>query len=559
MFQTFPPVAGPFFMRQWRRIHFLCTRSRVAIFTLVVLLSVANSAFAEESKVTVELGKTINILTSTSIGLPATMFDGDAFMPAAAQFTRLAGATVIRYPGGGGIADLYHWSSKEMTQIEGSQSPYISPDSNFGNFAKYLDKFGTALIVVNYGTNISGAAGGDEAEAAAWVAYANGDAGNTLALPKGKNGEDWRTVGYWATLRSQDPVVEDDGYNFLRISHPKPFGIRLWQIGDQVYNNGYYGSAHTGMPDLHAPIPVKGMGNRDKNANLGPSFYGSQVAVFASAMKAVDPTIRIGASLATPDGQPTDSDWISKQWTRDWNDKVLKAGCSAIDFVVLDWQPVSLAPPDWKSVNESDMLSSSRAKIGVILNSMLGLYHQDCLRDHMPRIAFSTAAIPTWPKLDHPMFTALWVADTYPILIETGAENVSWSEMHGTSMLSSDGKSFGSAFMGLEMLHIVAHNPGDAFVNATSSDPLLAVHATHRRDGVVGLMFVNDNLNSPVTVTVTIDGGAVGSKGRRLDYGAEQQKSGAPIAQSEITGLGVKFTITVPAYTITDILIPPAS
>ncbi len=558
MFHSFQPKAGAYHLRQSGRFYILCIRSHVAILPLVVLLCAANFAFAGETKVAVDLGKPINILTNTSIGLPASMNDGDAFKPAAAQFTRLTGATVLRYPGGGGIADLYHWSSKEMTQIEGSQSPYISPDSNFGNFAKDLDKFGTALIVVNYGTNNSGAAGGDESEAAAWVAYANGDANDTRALAKGKNGEDWHTVGYWATLRGQAPLAEDDGYNFLRIAHPKPFGIRLWQIGDQVYKNGYYGNTHTGTPDLHAPIPAKGMGNRDRNANLGPSFYGSQVAVFASSMKAVDPSIRIGASLAAPEGQPSDSDWSTKLWTRDWNDKVLKAGCSAIDFVVIDWQPVSLAPPDWKTVNEADMLSGTRAKLGTILNTMLGMYRQDCPHDHMPPIAFSTAAVPTWPKLDHPIFTALWVADVYSLLLETGALNVSWSEMHGSSMIASDGKSFGPAFMGLEMLHIVAHNPGDTFVNATSSDPLLAVHATRRRDGVVGLMLVNDNPNSPVSVTVMFDGGTVGSKGRRLDYGAEQQKSGAPLAQSEITGLGAKFTITVPAYTITDILIPPA-
>ena len=529
------------------------------MFPLVAMLCVANTAFAGEAKVTVELGKTINILTNTSIGLPAAMFDGDAFNPAAAQFTRLAGATVVRYPGGGGIADLYHWSSREMTQIAGRQSPYLSPDSNFGNFAKNLDKFGTALIVVNYGTNISGVSGGDVGEAAAWVAYANGDAADKRALPRDKNGDDWMTVGFWATLRSQAPATEDDGYNFLRISHPKSFGIQLWQIGDEVYNNGYYGSAHSGTPDLHAPIPAKGKGSVEKSANLAPSFYGTQVAAFAGAMKAVDPTIRIGASLATPDGQPTDSDWSSKAWTLDWNAKTLKASCSAIDFVVVDWQPISLAPPDWKSVNESDMLSGSRAKIGVIVNSMLSLYHQDCPRDHMPHIAFSTAAVPSWPRLDHPIFTALWVADTYPILVETGAETVSWSEMHGPSMIAADGKSFGPAFMGLEMLHFVARYPGDAFVAATSNDPLLAVHATRRRDGVVAVMLVNDNPSSPVTVTVNLNGGPVGTKGRRIDYGAAQQKSGAPVSQSEITGLGAKFTITVPAYTITDILIPPAS
>jgi hypothetical protein len=252
MFQTSPSDSIPFLMRQLRRVHILCIRSRVAALPLVALLCAANPGFAGEAKVAVELGNTINILTNTSIGMPATMFDGDAFKPAAAQFTRLAGATVVRYPGGTGIADLYHWSSNTLTKVQGSQSPYISPDCNFGNFAENLDRFGTALIVVNYGTNLNGTGGADEAEAAAWVAYANGDAADTRAIPKGAGGEDWHTVGFWATLRSQAPLANDDGLNFLRIEHPKPFGIRLWQIGDQVYNNSYYGSNHTGTTDLHA-------------------------------------------------------------------------------------------------------------------------------------------------------------------------------------------------------------------------------------------------------------------------------------------------------------------
>ena len=527
------------------------------IATLLVSLAMAKPAGASDAKVTVDLGKTLNILTDSSIGLPASMFDGDAFKPGSARYTRLAGADVIRYPSGAGIADLYHWSSNAVTKIPGKRQPYISPDSNFGSFARNLDSFGTALLVVNYGTNFQGSAGADPSEAAAWVAYANGNPADTRRILKGHDEEDWHTVGFWATMRGQAPLPDDDGFNFLRISHPRPFGIRLWQIGDQVYNNGYYGSAHTGTPDLHASSQSKNAGAREKNPDQGPSFYGGHIADVASVMKAVDPTIRIGASLATPDGQPTDSDWGSKQWILDWNEKVLKAGCSAIDFVALDWQPTSLAPPDWKVLNEADLLSTSRAKIGLILNSMLNLYHEDCSKGHQPRIAFSTAAIPAWPKLDHPVFTSLWIADTYSILIETGSENVSWSEMHGANMISPDGKSFGPAFMGLEMLHIVAHNPGDAFVNTTSSNPLLAVHAARRRDGIVGLMLINDDPSSSATVTVTLDGETVAPKGRRLDYGPAQQRSGAGVAVSEISGLGPKFTITVPAYTITDILIPP--
>ena len=54
------------------------------------------------------------------------------------------------------------------------------------------------------------------AEAAAWVAYANGSPANTLALGTDAKGRNWQTVGYWAALRAAAPLASDDGYNFLR-------------------------------------------------------------------------------------------------------------------------------------------------------------------------------------------------------------------------------------------------------------------------------------------------------------------------------------------------------
>jgi hypothetical protein len=190
---------------------------------------------------------------------------------------------------------------------------------------------------------------------------------------------------------------------------------------------------------------------------------------------------------------------------------------------------------------------------------MLDSYKHNCPKDHLPRVAFAPAAVNTYIHTDQPVVYALWVADTYAILAETGVKNVSWSEMHGTAMLSDDNKTFGPAFMGLEMLHILAHSPGDTFVQASSSNSTLAVHATRRRDGVVGLMLINDDPKQTTTVTVILNGGATGTKGRRIDYGLAQQKTAAPVSQSEITGLGSKFTVSVPPYTVTDILIPPGS
>ena len=537
-------------MRLWRLLS--------AVLAGVLLCTVGIRANAAGPKVTIALDKPVNVLTNTSMALPAPMQDGDAFRPASAAYTRLAGVTVLRFPGGHGVADLYHWSRNSLTKYQGFDQPWVPQENNFGNLAKNLERYGTALIVVNYGSSLDGSRGGDAGEAAAWVAYTNGDPNDTRSVPKEKDGEDWRTIGYWASLRGQQPQASDDGLNFLRIGHPTPFGIVQWQIGDQVFNNGYYGGDHTGTPDLHGPAPAKAKdyAHLEKNPNLSPSFYGARVAAYVTAMKAVDPSIRVGASLATPDGHPSDWDWNKKMWIKDWNDKVLRAGCQSIDFVTVDFQPNSLMPPDWTTLNEADLLASTRGRIGDVINPLIELYKHDCPAGHMPRIAFSSANLPNSVHMDHPVFPALWVADTYAVLVEAGAESVAWSEMHGDSMFTPDGKKFGPAFEGLQMLHIVARNPGDVFVKADSSSSTVAVHATRRRDGVVGLMLVNEDPKNEVTVTVQITGGSVGPKGRRIDYGMQQQKAGVPVTQSEITGLGPTFTVTVPAYTVTDILVP---
>ena len=104
---------------------------------------------------------------------------------------------------------------------------------------------GTAIVSVNYGTNADGTGPGEPAEAAAWVAYANGSPSNTQAIGKDSKGNDWKTVGYWAGLRAGSPLPTDDGFNQLRIGHAAPLGILLWTIGNEPWNNGFYGQGHT--------------------------------------------------------------------------------------------------------------------------------------------------------------------------------------------------------------------------------------------------------------------------------------------------------------------------
>ncbi len=79
-----------------------------------------------------------------------------------------AGITAVRWPGGS-ESDTYHWQTN--TNCDGGYSDVNSTFDNFMNDVakpEHLD----VSITLNYGSNAACNAGGDPAEAAAWVAHA---------------------------------------------------------------------------------------------------------------------------------------------------------------------------------------------------------------------------------------------------------------------------------------------------------------------------------------------------------------------------------------------------
>jgi hypothetical protein len=110
-------------------------------------------------------------------------------------------------------------------------------------------------------------------------------------------------------------LATDDGKNFLRIQHPAPFQVHFWEVGNQVFQNGYYGGEGL-EEDAHAPYPEKSADNersRKKNLSLSPAAYAKNFLEFAHAMKAVDPKIHLGLPL-----NPSVNDKINRQeWTKD--------------------------------------------------------------------------------------------------------------------------------------------------------------------------------------------------------------------------------------------------
>ncbi len=560
----------------------------IAILTLAGMPALGQERY--QSKVNINVDKVRNIMAFSALSVDSSLWDEKLTSPDSSQLLRAIGVTTVRYPGN--VANRYHWSTHKPTPAHGSdpsKAEYLSPNTDFGHFAKMLDHLGgTAIITVNYGTNLGGTGGGEPAEAAAWVAYANGDPSDTKVIGKDSSGNDWKTVGYWAGMRASAPLATDDGYNFLRISHPQPLRIRYWEIGNDVHANGFYAKDGKNMTeeDLHAPYGSNAGESeklRNHNAKLSPTVYGDAVVDFAKAMKSVDATIRIGAVLATPpikgafaqagaqiEHSKDDATYNAKRlagsggWlsgvsegslrmddSQDWNRGVMKACGNVIDFVVIHWRFGKLLPPDYKTADGPGTLTAPYSDLPQIVTALVDLFNKYGGARNL-QMAFT--GLSAWGTESDPTLQALFLTEAYTSLIESGSLSTVGADAHGQGFLDSNNKP-GPLAYALGMIHIFAR-PNDAVVQSESSSSLLGVHAAKRADGSLALMLINKDPARTVSVKVSLSGAKIASKGVRFDFG--KNTNGLPVKGKDLIDAGENFTVDVPPYTITDLLLPKA-
>ena len=428
------------------------------------------------------------------------------------------------------------------------------------------------------------------------MAYANGSPSSTQVIGKDSVGNDWKTVGFWASLRAATPLPKDDGYNHLRIGMSDPLGIQLWTIGDAVAANGFYGGdpvksddadasgryqeSGSPEPDLHAG-KVEGSRSwyrHESNAKVGPQAYGQAVVAFAKAMKAVDPTIMIGASYVIP---PISTD--PHPFGKGWNAGVLKAACASIDFGFIGFYEGDGAPPNWVDwIAEDNLLDDAfynhdahnhmhdvnalGRDYNLLAGDLVTNYKKLCPAGHAPQIAVTSLAVPTWLRAKNPSAIGIFAADSVATLLESGAFTVVWSPVHGPDGASSpsflDSKNVPQpAYYGLKLLHQIV-KPGDVFVKATVDTAItpqtIAVHAVKRRDGGLGVLLINKDPSRNASITVTVPGYYFANKGTRYDWGKLGPDAGKEITETPIENLGGKFTVEVPRYSMAAIVIPRA-
>ena len=368
----------------------------VAGATAVWALAPDASAAVSSATVTVNAGQTLVTVPGTAIGMNASVYDPNISDAGVPGLLRDAGINVLRFPGGT-ESDEYNWKTNTDV-LSGSAEP-----TSFDTFMGVLGQTSAQpMITVNYGT------------------------GNTI----GARMSPTETGAQFAA----------DWVRYANVTHH--YGIKYWEIGNEVYGNGTYGAYWE--PDDHCgAIPPT-----SQPSNCGPAVYAQNVAAYVTAMKAVDPSISIGvvltASGSWPDGQ------TSAGSPQPWNQTVMSALRSSIDFADVHWYPQNPSTVTPPGPTDAGLLSST-AQVPGMVSTLRSQLNQYAGNGNIPIMVTETNSVSSNPgKQTVSTVNALYLEQDYLAWLTSGVANIDWWQLHNNAIGTGDNGAslFGTATYG---------------------------------------------------------------------------------------------------------------
>lgn len=451
----------------------------------------ATAAAGSPVSVTVNANENLGVIPATAYGLNQAVWDGQMNSPTSVSLLGKAGLGMMRYPGGS-YGDIYHW------QTSTAPGGFVAPGTDFDSFMSTVKAVGAQpILIANYGS-------GTPQEAAGWVQYAN---------------------------------------------VTKNYGVRYWEIGNEIYGDGYYGANW----------------ETDNHSAKGPAAYAANLIQYADAMKAVDPSIKIGAVLTLPGNWPDSV--VGSADSGDWNHIVLADAGSAIDFVIVHWYPGATDPT--AMLSEPAQVAGELAQLRQEIDRYAG--------PNGPHIGIAMTETNSSVDMDTQP-DALFAADSYLTALENGAFTVDWWDTrNGATAIStapdgatdygdmgvlSSGGCAGSVcepaagtpfptYFAISMLSRLGR-PGDTMVRAASDQPLVAVHAVRQANGDLAVMLVNKDPSSSYPVSLHYTGYTPAAAAPTVyTYGDEASSITSATA-------GTSSSQTIPPYSVMTVVLTPA-
>ena len=343
------------------------------------------------------------------------------------------------------------------------------------------------------------------------------------------------------------------------------YGVRYWEIGNECY----------------------GPWETDVNTRPhDPVTYATRFKDYYTRMKAVDPTIRIGAVAVT--GEDSYANYTDQAVTNP------RTGATHSG-----WTPVMLATlrtlgvtPDFLVHHRYPQAPGAESDVGLLASSISWAADAADLRrqlnDYLGAAAASVELVATENnsvftspgKQTTSLVNGLFLADSIGTAMTTEFNGVLWWDLRNapeTGNNNSDSlygwRLYGDygivndadpsdpadrypTFYVAKLLQYFAR-PGDRLVSAISDYGQLSAYAARRADGALTLLVINKSPSTALNASIAVSGyspaGAftVYSYGPAQDDAARTGIGSADVASSGATGAGSTFVFAVPAYSVT--------
>lgn len=486
------------------------------------------------SSATVDVRSHRGRLSPIAVGTNAAAWDGHLVDRELPMLLRGTGVQVLRYPGGS-TSDNYHWLSN--TPDDPAQGG-TTPSAHFDAYMSVVKAIrAQAMITVNYGS-------GTADEAADWVRYAN------------------RGGRHYSGPVPTYPGASSTGHNY---------GITYWEVGNELYGDGTYGATWEVNHKSH-----------------DPTTYAQGVVSYSAAMKAVDPSIRVGMVLTAPGNWPDGQ--TSPTSPQPWNDTVLPIACSAVDFVVLHWyaqgptgeSDAALLMSPTKGASTPVSYTPDIPTMMAAAKSAIAQYCGAHAATVQIMVTETNSVSYNPGKQTTSVVNALFLAEQVTTWLENGVTNVDWWAVHNSPFDGNiDASLYGSynfgdygilsagmttangvaeppantpfpTYYGLQMLSHLYERAGGTLLDTTSSNDLVSIHAIRQCDGSVNVMLINKDPSVTYKVTVAVPGTFVHGIATVMSYGMNS----SAITASRKSVWGTSFTMAVGPYSLTTIKLP---
>lgn len=545
---------------------------------------------------TVNTNTVLNAVTPYSFGINTAAWD-DLLVgnPNTVTFLQKANYGFIRYPGGS-TADFFHWAGTTYKTAGGAINPAADPTQqlppylagpnldaylqaytpNPGNVGgtKSLNNFDNwmtqvvqplnakPVITVNFGSSVTY----DSTKTP--QLYQNQNINNPFyTINNALVGTIVPSTNPY-TFGAGDPV---EAASWVAYAKAKNYGVQYWCVGNENYGDGSCSKDATG----NLGNPASGWEVNGHAAPVSPMLYANTWLTYRSAMKAADPTCKVGIVLTAyknwPDanaGGPVSfpyTDTNNSTTTGDWNHVVLSIVGSLCDFAEIHWY-ANGPTPDGSPLNDINTLSSpyvqGAASIADMVSYTRGLFTHFCTTNpngtNIPQLwtEFNTVSYGKGPQtltLVNPLFyvdaqlcfleqsgvlgASLWDLREGPNPFIQGNKNLGRfpNQGYGDYGLFNSGATNNTnlsgytvppndywwpTFYGSQLLGKIL-NAGDSIVSMTldGNNPLMRAHAVKTAGGNINVMLTNTDSVNDFSVTLTLAGYTAGVVVSGMTYG----------------------------------------